>query len=168
MKKDKTDKNKIEKDSLSGSEINKDKVENDKGRKEKDYLERLQRLQAEFENFRKRTEKERLEILRNANEDLIIKLLGVLDNFELALKNINDKGVSMIYSELYSILEKEGLKTIETEGKFDPKKHEALIQEAGEEDEKILEEIQKGYTLNDKVIRASKVKISKLMENKNG
>ena len=167
MKKDKIDKNKIEKDSISCSERNKDKVENDKGRKEKDYLERLQRLQAEFENFRKRTEKERLEILRNANEDLIIKLLSVLDNFELALKNINDKGVSMIYSEFYSILEKEGLKTIETEGKFDPQIHEALIQEDGKEDGKILEEIQKGYLLNDKVIRASKVKISKVMENKN-
>lgn len=167
MKTDKTDKNKIEKDILSVGGIRKDKVENNKSIKEKDYLERLQRLQAEFENFRKRTEKERLEILKNANEDLIIKLLSVLDNFELALKNINDKGVSMIYSELHSILEKEGLKTIETKGKFNPKKHEVLIQEAGEEDENILEEIQKGYTLNNKVIKASKVKISKVMENKN-
>ncbi|MCH8329317.1 MAG: nucleotide exchange factor GrpE [Nanoarchaeota archaeon] len=166
MEKDKIDKNKMEKDSLSGSEIKKSKIENDNSRKERDYLERLQRLQAEFENFRKRTEKERLETLRNANEDLIIKLLSVLDNFELALKNINDKGVSMIYSELHSILEKEGLKTINTKGKFDPKNHEALIQEAGKEDEKILEEIQKGYTLNDKVIRVSKVKISRIMENK--
>ena len=156
----------MEKDSLSGSEIKKSKIENDNGGKEKDYLERLQRLQAEFENFRKRTEKERLETLRNANEDLIIKLLSVLDNLELALKNINDKGVSMIYSELHSILEKEGLKTINTKGKFDSKNHEALIQEAGKEDEKILEEIQKGYTLNDKVIRVSKVRISKIMENK--
>ena len=147
--------------------MEKNKIGNDNSRKERDSFERLQILQAEFENFRKRTEKERLETLRNANEDLIIKLLSVLDNFELALKNINDKGVSMIYSELYSILEKEGLKTIKAEGKFDPRIHEALVQEAGKEDEKILEEIQKGYTLNDKVIRASKVKISKVMENKN-
>ena len=142
-----------------------EKKENNKN--EKDYFEQLQRLQAEFENFRKRTEKEKIEILKNANEDLIIKLLKILDNFELSLKNIDEKGVKMIYSELYDILEKEGLKIIKAEGKFNPKTHEALVQEEGKEDEKIIEEIQKGYTLNDKVIRVSKVKISKIMENKN-
>ncbi len=135
--------------------------------KKNEYLEQLQRLQAEFENFRKRTEKERKTIFQNANEDLIVKLLGILDNFELALKHIDDKGINMIYSELYIILENEGLKIIKTEGKFDPRIHEALIQEDGEEDEKIIEEFQKGYTLNDKVIRASKVKIIKTMEKKN-
>ena len=165
MNKDKINNSKIENDNSSDSGLNENKIEKD--RKEKDYLKQLQILQAEFENFRKRTEKERMELLKNANEDLIIKLLSVLDNFELAMKHINDKGVDMIYSELYSILEKEGLKTINTEGKFDPKTHEALVQEDGKEDENILEEIQKGYTLNDKVIRASKVKISKVMENKN-
>ena len=167
MKQRYTDKSENNKDSSSFNEIKKDKMENDKNGKEKNYFEELQRLQAEFENFRKRVENERLRILRNANEDLIIKLLSVLDNFELALKHIDDKGVIMIYSEFYSILEKEGLKTIKTDGKFDPKTHEALIQEVGKENEEILEEIQKGYTLNDKVIRASKVKISKVMENKN-
>ena len=130
------------------------------------YFEQLQRLQAEFENFRKRNFREREEILKNANEDLIVKLLGILDNFELALKHVDDKGVKMIYSELYSILEKEGLKMIEAKGKFDPRVHEALIQEDGKE-EGIVEELQKGYMLNDKVIRASKVKITKIKENKN-
>ncbi|MEA3248551.1 MAG: nucleotide exchange factor GrpE [Nanoarchaeota archaeon] len=138
-------------------------------KKEKDKnLEQLQRLQAEFDNFRKRTVREKSEFLKNANEDLIIKLLGILDNFELALEHIDDKGINMIYSELYNILEDEGLKTIKAEGKFDPKIHEALIQEEGEEDEKIIEELLKGYTLNDKVIRPSKVKITKIMEKKNG
>ena len=135
---------------------------------EENYLEQLQRLQAEFENFRKRTEKEKYEILKNANEDLIVKLLGVLDNFELALKHVDDKGINMIYSELYSILEKEGLKIIKTGKNFDPEIHEAIIHEEGEEDEKIVEELQKGYTLNDKVIRPSKVKITKTMEKNNG
>ena len=167
MKQRYTDKSENNKDSPSFNEIKKDKMKNDKNGKEKNYFEQLQRLQAEFENFRKRTEMERLEILKNANENLIIKLLGVLDSFELALRHINDKGINMIYSELCSILEKEGLKVIKTDGTFDPKNHEVLIQEAGKENEKILEEIQKGYTLNDKVIRASKVKISKVMENKN-
>ena len=115
MKKDKIDKSKIEKDNPSDNKIE-EKIENNE--KEKEYLGQLQRLQAEFENFRKRTEKEKLETLRNANENLVVKLLSVLDNFELALKHINDKGVSMIYSELCTILEKEGLKTIKTEGKF--------------------------------------------------
>ncbi len=138
-----------------------------KEEKNDNYLEQLQRLQAEFENFRKRTEKERSDIFKNANEELIIKLLGILDNFELAMKHLDDKGINMIYSELYSILESEGLKIIKTEGKFNPEFHEALIQEEGKENGKIIEELQKGYMLNDKVIRASKVKITKIMENKN-
>ena len=139
-----------------------------KKEKKNEYFEQLQRLQAEFENFRKRTEKERLEIYKNANEELVVKLLNILDDFELALKNIDEKGVSMIYSELHSILEKEGLEIIKAEGQFDPKFHEALIQEEGEKDEMIVEEFQKGYMLNDKVIRASKVKITKMAEKKNG
>ncbi|MFH1521722.1 MAG: nucleotide exchange factor GrpE [archaeon] len=139
------------------TEKKKEKVKND------ECFEQMQRLQAEFENFRKRTEKERQAIFLNANEDLIVKLLGILDNFELALKHIDDKGINMIYSELYTILENEGLKPIKAEGKFDPRIHEALIQEEGEEDEKIIEEFQKGYMLNDKVIRHSKVKITKMV-----
>ncbi|MCK5321250.1 nucleotide exchange factor GrpE [Candidatus Pacearchaeota archaeon] len=130
------------------------------------HLEQLQRLQAEFENFRRRTEEERKIIFKNANEDLILKLLGILDNFELALEHLDDKGINMIYSEFYDILENEGLKPIKAEGKFDPRIHEALIQEEGEEDEKIIEELLKGYTLNDKVIRHSKVKITKIAEKK--
>ena len=130
------------------------------------HLEQLQRLQAEFENFRRRTEEERKIIFKNANEDLILKLLGILDNFELALEHLDDKGINMIYSEFYDILENEGLKPIKAEGKFDPRIHEALIQEEGEEDEKIIEELLTGYTINDKVIRHSKVKITKIAEKK--
>ena len=73
----------------------------------------------------------------------------------------------MIYSELYSILEKKGLTQIEAKGKFDPNYHEALIKEAGKEDGIILEELQKGYKLNDKIIRTAKVKVSKCEEQKN-
>lgn len=136
-------------------------------KEDEEYLEQIQRLQAEFENFRKRTEKEKQEILKNANEELIAKLLEVLDSFELALKHTEDKGINMIYSELYSILKKEGLEPIDAEGKFDPKIHEALIQEEGKENGQITEELQKGYELNGKLIRASKVKITKMTENKN-
>jgi molecular chaperone GrpE len=132
--------------------------------RECELLEHIQRLQAEFENYRKRTDKERSNICKNANEELIVKLLGILDNFELALQHNEDKGVSMIFSELYSTLEKEGLSVISTEGKFDPMFHEVLIQEDGEGDGMIIEELQKGYKLNDKVIRVSKVKTSKVKE----
>ena len=136
--------------------------------KEQEYLEQMQRIQAEFENFQKRTQKEHSENIKNANEDLITKLLEILDSFELALKHTEDKGIKLIYSELYSLLQKEGLKSIEAKGKFDPNIHEALIQEEGESDGEIIEELQKGYKLNDKLIRASKVKITKMVENKNG
>ena len=135
--------------------------------RETECVEQMQRLQAEFENFQKRTEKEKADIVRNANEDLIVKLLGVLDNFELALRHTEDEGVRMIYSELFCVLEKEGLRAIDVSGDFDPRFHEALVQEDGEEDGKIVEELLRGYTLNEKVIRASKVKISKIAEDKN-
>jgi molecular chaperone GrpE len=126
--------------------------------------DQLQRLQAEFENFRRRTEKEKSQIRTNANESIILQLLPILDNFELSLKHNEDKGVILIYDELSNVLEKQGLKRIETKGSFDPKFHEALIQVEGKKDGEILEELQKGYLLNDKLLRASKVKISKKTE----
>ena len=135
--------------------------------KEKEYLDRLQRLQAEFENYQKRTQKEKVENLANANAHLISQLLKVLDNFELSLKHNKDKGIILIYEELKKILEKQGLRVIDTNGKFNPNIHEALIKVDGEKDNVILEEIEKGYMLNDKLLRASKVKISKVTGAKN-
>ncbi len=146
-------------------------MKKNKKAKEEEYLEQLQRLQAEFDNYRKRSDKEKQEIYDNANEKLIIRLLDILDSFELALKHNSDKGVEMIYSQLYSLLESKGLKIIKAKGKFNPEIHEALIQEKGYEEDMIIEELQKGYFLNDKVIRPSKVKISKIKirgGNKNG
>lgn len=133
-----------------------------------DYKEHLQRLQAEFDNYRKRIEKERAEYGKFANHELMFKLLAILDSFELALKNTNKedefaKGIELIYSQFYSLLEKEGLKKIEAlNKKFDPNYHEVLlIENSGKEEDIILEELQKGYMLNNKVLRYSKVKISK-------
>ena len=134
--------------------------------KEKELTEKLQRLQAEFENFRKRTEKEKAESKANANANLISELLTVLDNFELSLKHNEDKGVMLIFDELSKILEKQGLKKIDTTGIFDPKFHEALMQVEGKKQGEILEELQKGYILNDKLLRASKVKISRKADKK--
>ena len=133
--------------------------------KEQILTENLQRLQAEFENFRKRNEKEKSQIRTNANESIISELLPILDNFELSLKHNEDKGIAIIYDELTKILEKQGLKKIDTTKSFDPKFHEALIQVEGKKQGEILEELQKGYTLNDKLLRASKVKISTVKKN---
>ncbi|MBU1975350.1 MAG: nucleotide exchange factor GrpE [Nanoarchaeota archaeon] len=135
---------------------------------EKELQDNLQRLQAEFENYKKRVAKESQEIYSHANENLIKELLGVLDNFELALGKENDqggfyKGVELIYGNLYSSLEKFGLKRIQARGQaFDPRLHEALLtEESDKEADTVLEELQTGYVLNDKVLRHTKVKVSK-------
>ena len=127
----------------------------------------LKRLQAEFENYKKRVDKEKIEFVKYAHADMISQLLPVLDSFEIAFKNTSDKekfveGIKMIYAQFHSILEAEGLKPIKARGeKFDPYKHEVLLKEESDKPEDtILEEFQKGYMLNDRVLRHSKVKVS--------
>ncbi len=134
----------------------------------KELKETLQRVQADFENYRKRMEKEKEEFTKYASSKLIAEVLPILDSFELAIKNKKNsddfvKGVEMIYSQLSSLLEKQGLNQIEAEGKkFNPYVHEALMQEESEkEDGMIIEEFQKGYMLGENVLRHSRVKISK-------
>jgi len=134
----------------------------------KELTDSLQRLQAEFENYQKRVENEKQEFVKYSKADLIAKLLPILDSFELALKNTTDKekfvkGIELLFAQLYSMLEAEGLRPIKAAGeKFDPYKHEVLMkQKSGKEEDLILEELQKGYMLNDKVLRHSKVKVSK-------
>jgi len=140
----------------------------DKEKKIEELTETLKRLQAEFENYKKRIEKEKLEFIQFANEELILRILPILDSFELALQNTSNseefvKGVKLIYTQLYSMLESLGLKKINALGeKFDPYKHEVLISENSDKEEGVvLEELQKGYLLGDKIIRHAKVKIAK-------
>src|SRR3989338_11569209 len=139
------------------------------GDKEKivELTDDLQRLQAEFENYKKRTDKEKQEFFNYAKADLIAKLLPVLDTFEIALKNTKDhekfaKGMEMVYAQIYSAFESSGLRQIKAVGeKFGPFRHEVLMKEECDKDEDIvLDELQKGYMLNDRVLRHSKVKIS--------
>jgi molecular chaperone GrpE len=134
--------------------------------KEVEYLDKIARQQADFDNYRKRMEKEKQENLINANANLISEILPVLDHFELALKHNKDKGVVMIYDELNEILKNNGVKNVDSTGIFNPKIHEAVIKVDGEKDGIILEEIQKGYFLNDKLLRASKVKVSRVKDKK--
>ena len=143
------------------SEFDEQKRQND------ELLDRLKRLQAEFDNYKKWFEKEKIEFIKYANGDLLLKLLPVLDSFDLAMKHSNDKekflqGMKLIYAQLNSILQSIGMQPIKTDGiKFDPFRHEVLMKEATDkDDDTILEEFQKGYTLHDKVLRHSKVKIS--------
>ena len=129
-----------------------------------EYLNDLKRITAEFQNYQKRIEQEKIEFLKYSKKDLIIKLLDLLDNFERALLNKDNheeflKGIELTYKQLKEILEKEKVKKIE-ETHFNPEKHEIISVEEGEEN-KILEEYQKGYSLYDKTVRPSKVKVGK-------
>lgn len=145
----------------------KKKIENS----EKEWLDKYARLQAEFENFQRRGLKEKDEYIKYGNSQLISKLLNSLDNFEIMLKNLERKlqsnefkGIQMIFKELYGVLEKEGLTPIKAKGeKFDPFVHEILAIEYTNEypEDTILEELQKGYKMKDRVLRVSKVKIAK-------
>ena len=139
----------------------------EKTKKIEELTDTLKRLQAEFENFKKRIDKEKIEFVKYAHADVIASMLPVLDSFEIALKNTNDKekfieGIKIIYAQVYSVLEAEGLKPIKATGeKFDPYKHEVLMKEESDKpDDTVLEEFQKGYMLNDRVLRHSKVKVS--------
>lgn len=132
-----------------------------------DIKDTLQRLQAEFQNFRKRTEDEKSKFVSYATQDMIQKILPVMDNFELALETKKEdtefyKGVEMIYAQFKEILFEQGLTPIHAKGKFDPNIHEAvLVEDSKKENNSIIEELQKGYMLGNRVIRHSKVKIAK-------
>lgn len=128
----------------------------------------LQHVQADFENYKKRVEKEKIAFTLYAKQDLIEKLLPFLDHFALAIQHKDNheeftKGTELIYSQLADLLEREGIQEIPTDHKkFDPHQHEALLSEESDKEENtILETFQKGYTLNGKVIRHSKVKVAK-------
>ncbi len=129
--------------------------------------ELLQRTQANFENYRKQMEKRMEEIQQFAAKSLIMELLPILDNFELALKhqqNLTEfsKGMELIHAQFSGLLDNHGLKAFSSVGqKYDPYFHEALLKVDSELPENIVvEEFQKGYTLHAKVIRHARVKIS--------
>ncbi|HMQ08770.1 MAG TPA: nucleotide exchange factor GrpE [Saprospiraceae bacterium] len=131
------------------------------------------RLYAEFENYKKRNIKERLEILKNASKDTIQSLLPVLDDFDRAKKSSEDEnseehfsdGVLLVYQKLYKVLGTYGLKEMETkEIVFDPELHEAITEIPSPNEElkgKIVDTVEKGYYLNDKILRHAKVVVGK-------
>jgi molecular chaperone GrpE len=131
------------------------------------------RLLAEFENYKKRNVRERLELMNTASRDLILSLLPVLDDFDRARKSAEEgskgehwsEGVSLVYNRLYQVLQSAGLKAMESTGQaFDPDFHEAITEMAAPSPDlagKIIDTVEKGYMLNDKIIRHAKVVVGK-------
>ena len=137
--------------------------------KERDeYLNDLRRVAADFDNYRKRTARDQESLVARAHERLVKELLPVLDDLERALEAAAEheearleEGVRLVHRELRDALAKEGLVEIETNSRFDPHVHEALLSQPSEQDDgAILEVIQKGYRLGDRVLRPARVVIS--------
>lgn len=137
-----------------------------------DYRDKLVRKAAEFENYKKRTSEEFVRLINSASEEIITKLLPVLDDIERFEKNYDEnisskdikKGVDMIFGKLRVVLENQGLHEIEAiEQEFNPEYHDALMmaEKDGFESNIVIDQHEKGYKLNDKVIRHSKVVVSK-------
>jgi molecular chaperone GrpE len=140
--------------------------------KSAEYLDNWRRAAADFSNYKKRIEKDNAEFTKFANTALITRLLPVLDDFDRAFQTIPDNlraltwvdGIVLIARKLAAILEAEGLKPIEAlQQPFDPKIHEAVIHEETDqhEDGIVMAELQRGYKLNDRVIRPTLVKVAK-------
>lgn len=138
-----------------------------------EWKDKYIRLVAEFDNFRKRSAKERIELIQTAGKDVIASLLDVLDDCERAQKQIetsddvaaNKEGVLLVFNKLRSILQSRGLKAMESVDKeFNPDLHEAITEvpaPSGKLKGKVIDEVQKGYYLNDKIIRFAKVVVGK-------
>lgn len=136
-----------------------------------DWKDKYVRLYAEFENFRKRTQKEKSDLILTANEELIRNLLPVVDDFDRAFKNIPQEdstkalreGVELIYQKYLRTLQQKGLKEMEALGvPFNPELHEAITQLPSPTEDmkgKVMDVLEKGYLLGDKVIRYAKVVI---------
>lgn len=152
-----------------GQQEDKERQLEELGYKLADINDKYLRLSAEFDNYRKRTLKERMELTKSAGEQVLSKILPVMDNFERALKSMETatdvpalrEGVELIYSNFKEFLAQNGVKEMEClHTEFDPEVQEAVTKIPAPSEElkgKVVDCIQKGYTLNDKVIRFPKV-----------
>ncbi len=140
--------------------------------KSAEYLDSWRRAAADFSNYRKRAEKDSSELTKFSNMLLISRLLPVLDDFDRALQTLPENlrdltwidGVMLIARKMRAVLEAEGVKPIEAEGKpFDPNVHEAVIHEESDKHEEgaVISELQKGYMLHERVLRPTLVKVAK-------
>jgi molecular chaperone GrpE len=130
--------------------------------------DRLLRLAADFENYKKRAARERQEYVQLANERLIVELIPILDDLERALSAAEEhqeaqleEGVRLVHRSLAGLLQRHGLTPIETEGKFDPHVHEALLSQPSEAEEgSVIDVVQKGYKLGERVVRPARVVVA--------
>jgi molecular chaperone GrpE len=143
-----------------------ERVEQEDQREEQEVDDRLLRLAADFENYKKRAARERLEYVAFANERLVKELLPILDDLERALNAAEqheeaqlEDGVRLVYRALASLLERQGVQQIPTDGKFDPHVHEALLAQPSEDAETgaVIDVVQKGYKIGDRVVRPARV-----------
>jgi molecular chaperone GrpE len=133
-----------------------------------EYLDALQRLKAEFDNYRKRVARDQQELAARAHERLVKELVPVLDDLERALEAAAEHeegkledGVRLVHRSLADALAKEGLAEIETGGAFDPHTQEALLSQPSDDEEgTVIQVLQKGYSLGDRVLRPARVIIS--------
>ena len=135
-----------------------------------ELMDRILRLQADFDNYRRRTRQEQSELSAFVTQNLIKELLPVIDNFERALSSrpTDDPsgfgaGVEMIFRQLYGVLEKQGITTVDAVGSlFDPNRHEAILKdtESDQPEGTVVAELQKGYAVGGKVIRPALVKVA--------
>ena len=186
MKKKDTEKKKKESENLTENEVevknskseeSAEEKQNEEGTDEDSWKMKYEevndkylRLYSEFDNFRRRTQKEKLELYKNAGEDIMAAMLPVLDDFERAEKSMHEaedvksvkEGVDLIHQKLITILKQKGLAPMDSSvgKKFDLESQEAVTRIPAPSDDmkgKVIDEVEKGYKLNDKVIRFSKV-----------
>jgi molecular chaperone GrpE len=141
--------------------------------KAQEHLNDLKRVAAEFENYKKRTAREQAALSARATEGLVKELLPIVDDLERALQAAEEheeakleEGVRLVHRQLASALERQGLAEIETEGRFDPHVHEALLSQPSDAEEgSVIEVLQKGYRLGDRVLRPARVVVAAPKEN---
>jgi molecular chaperone GrpE len=133
-----------------------------------ELIDTLQRLQADFDNYRKRAQRDQEALVGRAGERIVKELLPILDDLERALEAAEqheeaklEEGVKLVHRQLEQLLEREGLSLVETDGKFDPHVHEALLTQPSESEEgSVIEVLQKGYRLGDRVLRPARVVVA--------
>ena len=170
-KKEQLKEEEIEKEELQEEDVPQEKAEPTEADKVQELGEKLAelndkylRLYSEYENYRKRTNQEKADLLINGSREMMKAILPVIDDFERALAATEDEGVQLIYNKMLKILERKGLKAMEVKGeKFDENLHEAITRiPAAEESQKglVVDVVEKGYYLNDKVLRYAKVVVA--------
>jgi molecular chaperone GrpE len=141
-----------------------------------ELIDTLQRLQADFDNYRKRAARDQEALVARAGERIVKELLPVLDDLERALEAVEsheeaklEDGVKLVHRQLEQLLEREGLAPVETDGKFDPHVHEALLTQPSESEEgSVIEVLQKGYRLGERVLRPARVVVAGPKEEPSG